>query len=69
MLYHCFLRMYWKNYLKKLILELISIQVMYGQRRTQGEGFGVKSPSSLVLYKNFITCAKEINCFRIHFAC
>jgi len=33
-------------------------------------GIGVKpTPLSLIFYKNFITCAKEINCFRIHFAC
>ena len=30
-------------------------------------GIGVKpTPLSLIFYKNFITCAKEINCFRIH---
>ena len=33
------------------------------QGRTQG-GFGVKNPPlSLIFYKNFITCAKEIKCF------
>jgi len=26
-------------------------------------------PLSLIFYKNFITCAKEINCFRILFPC
>jgi len=33
-------------------------------------GFGVKNPTfSLIFYEKFITCAKEINCFRILFAC
>jgi len=37
--------------------------------RTQG-GVGVKKkPLSLIFYKNFITCAKDINCFRTLFAC
>ena len=27
------------------------------------------SPLSLIFYENCITCAKEINCFRILFAC
>ena len=30
---------------------------------------GVNPPFSLICYKNFITCEKEINCFRILFAC
>ena len=39
------------------------------QGRTQ-EGVGVKKkPLSLIFYKIFITCAKEIKCFRILFAC
>jgi len=32
-------------------------------------GAGVKPPFSLIFYEKFITCAKEINCFRILFAC
>jgi len=28
-------------------------------------GLGLKSPLSLKIYKTFITCAKEINCFHI----
>jgi len=41
----------------------------YSQWRTQG-GFGVKNPAlSLIFYKLFITCAKEIKSFRILFAC
>jgi len=31
--------------------------------------FGVTPPLSLIFYKNFITCAQEINCSRIVFAC
>jgi len=26
-------------------------------------------PLSLIFYENFITCAKEITCFRVLFAC
>jgi len=29
----------------------------------------VKPPLSFIFYENFITCAKEINCFCILFAC
>ena len=39
------------------------------QGRMQGGG-GAKTPTlSLIFYKNFITCAKEITCFRILLAC
>ena len=41
---------------------------LYSAGRTQG-GFGVNPPLSLIFYENFITCANEINCFRILFAC
>jgi len=43
--------------------------LFYTQGRTQGVGFGVNPPLSLIFYKNFITCTKEIKCFRILFAC
>jgi len=33
------------------------------------KGVGVKTPLELDILQNFITCAKEINCFRILFAC
>ena len=40
------------------------------QGRMQGRGFGVKTPPwVLIFYKNFINCAKEIDCFHIIFAC
>jgi len=39
------------------------------QGRTQGGVLGLKPPLSLIFYKIFITCAKEIKCFRILFAC
>jgi len=29
------------------------------------KGLGLTPPLSLIFYKNFIICAKEINCFRI----
>jgi len=31
--------------------------------------FGVNPPLSLIFYENFVTCAKEINCFRTLLAC
>ena len=37
------------------------------EARTQGE-FEVNPHFSLTCYKNFITCEKEINCFRILFS-
>jgi len=34
------------------------------------KGFGIKPPPlNLIFYKNFVTCAKDINCFPIIFAC
>jgi len=41
------------------------------QGRTQGGGWGVglKKPLILIFYKNAITCTKEINYFRMLFAC
>jgi len=41
------------------------------QGRTQGvRGVELNPPTlSLIFYENFITCAKEIICFRILFAC
>jgi len=35
---------------------------------TEG-GVGVNTTLSLIFYKNVFICAKDINCFRIHFAC
>jgi len=35
----------------------------------KGVIWGWNPPLSLIFYKNFITCAQEINCFRIPFAC
>ena len=32
-------------------------------------GVGVNIPLSLILYKLYIICVKEIKCFRILFAC
>ena len=44
--------------------------MLMGEGRTQGGGFGVELPPlSLTFYENFITCANEINWFRILFAC
>jgi len=44
------------------------LQLSHQQGRTQG-GLGLNTPLSLVFYKNFITCAREINFFRILFDC
>jgi len=44
-----------------------------GSPRTKGVrkrgGLGLKKTLELDILQNFITCAKEINCFRILFAC
>jgi len=39
------------------------------QGHTQGGVLGVKTPLSKIFCKIFITCAKEIKCFRTPFAC
>jgi len=45
-------------------------QIRYAQGRTQGGVLGLNPPPlELDILQNFITCAKEINCFRILFAC
>jgi len=36
--------------------------------RAYARGVGVKTPIELEILKNFITCAKELNCFHILFA-
>jgi len=41
---------------------LLPLQVTKGVRKGVGFG-GLKPPLSLIFYKNFITCAKEIKCF------
>ena len=33
------------------------------------DGLGLKPPLSLIFYKIFVTCANEINGFRILYAC
>jgi len=43
----------------------VTISLTKGVRK----GGGLKSPLELDILQNFITCAKEINCFRILFAC
>jgi len=35
--------------------------------RAYARGLGLKPPLSLIFYKIFTTCAKEIKCFRILF--
>jgi len=43
---------------------------IYLATRAYAREIGVEIlPLNLICYKNFITCAKEINCFRILFAC
>ena len=43
------------------------VQQCKGVRK--GRGLVLKPPFSLIFYEKFITCAKEINCFCILFAC
>jgi len=42
---------------------------LYCLPRAYARGVGVNPPFRLICIKNFITCEKEINCFRILFAC
>jgi len=49
--------------------ELCECMVFRVFPRTKGVRNGGLTPLSLIYYKNFITCAKKINCFRILFAC
>ena len=39
------------------------------QWRVQGRGLGLNPLSLSLIFHNFITCVKGINCFRILFAC
>ena len=52
-----------------LMTILLCFGFIVGQGRTQGRVLGLNSFLNLIFYENFITCAKEINCFRIPFAC
>jgi len=40
-----------------------------GTRAYAKGGLGLKKPLSLIFYKNFITCTKGINCFRMLVGC
>jgi len=55
-------------FVKKKLPEQLDLPCYTVQGRTQG-GWGYKPPMSLIFNKNFITCAKRINCFRILSAC
>jgi len=61
----------WIFYMSKNIFYSIkTCALISNQGRTQGGlGVRVKKPLSLIFYKNLITCAQEIICFRIRFAC
>ena len=48
-----------------LSVDLATVQASKGVRKG---GLGL-TPFSLICYKNFNTCANEINCFHILFAC
>ena len=53
-----------------LFLSTSGMQNMCIQGCLQSQvGLGLNSPLELDIYENFITSAKEINCFRILFAC
>jgi len=61
-----------KAQLKKLFskpqdLEQLRKRNLLVQAKAYARGVGVKHPLSLIFYKVFITCAKEIKCFRILF--
>jgi len=54
---------------KRSMARNVEIVLGWRQGRTQGGLVGLKTPLELDILQNFITCAKEINCFRILFAC
>ena len=56
---------------KSLISHRKHINYIMDMKSTKGvrKGVGVNPSLSLTFYKNFITFAKEVNCFRILFAC
>jgi len=61
-----FQNIFYNDFPRAMCVEIMSCL----QGRTQGEGFGVNPPPlNLIFYENFITSAKEINCFCIPFAC
>jgi len=51
------------------VIALAFIHVNLHPRAYARGGLGLKPPLSLIFYKNFFTCANEINYFRILFAC
>ena len=52
-----------------LKLQLALILTWYHGRTQGGGGVGVKKTFELDVLQNYITCATEIDCFRILFAC
>ena len=49
-----------------MTLVLTCNRILGGLARAHARGWGQPHPSlTLIFYKNFITCAKEINCFHI----
>jgi len=48
--------------------EIFALQIHHIYARAYARGVAV-TPLSLIVYKNIFVCAKDINCFRIHFAC
>ena len=50
-------------------LNAMSSTAWLDQGRTQRGGLGLKPPFELDVLQNFITCATEINCFRMLVAC
>ena len=45
------------------------IRMLKARAYARGVGVGVKKTLEFDILQNFITCAKEMNCFRILFAC
>jgi len=54
--------------LSHLMTILLCFGFIVGQGRTQGRVLGLNPSLNLIYYENFVTCAKETNCFRILFA-
>ena len=58
------------NEINQAEFDLLQFDLRYLLTRAYARGgLGLTPSFSLIFYEKFITCAKEINCFRILFTC
>ena len=57
------------SFLRTCNIPTLILMCIYRKGVRKEGGFGVNPPLELDILQNFITCTKEINCFRILFAC